>query len=33
MVKQGVENHSVVRVEDINGKYPGLLKMILKYAD
>ncbi len=33
MVKQGVENHSVVRVDDINGKYPGLLKMILKYAD
>ena len=33
MTKQGVENHSTVRLADINGKFPGLLKTILKYAD
>ena len=33
MVKQGVENHSVVRITDINEKFPGLLKTILKFAD
>lgn len=33
MVKQGVENHSVVRLTEINDKFPGLLKTILKYAD
>lgn len=33
MSKKGVENHSVVRLEEINQKFPGLLKTILKYAD
>ena len=33
MVKQGVENHSVVRASEINEKFPGLLKTILKYSD
>lgn len=33
MTKKGVENHSVVRLEEINEKFPGLLKAILKHAD
>ena len=33
MIKQGVENHSVVRLEEINEKFPGLLKTILKYSE
>ena len=33
MTKSGVENHSVVRLDDINEKFPGLLKAILKHAD
>lgn len=33
MTKSGVENHSVVRWDDINEKFPGLLKAILKHAD
>lgn len=33
MTKKGVENHSVVRVTEINDKFPGLLKTILKFAD
>ena len=33
MTKKGVENHSVVRLEEINEKFPGLLKAILKHVD
>lgn len=33
MEKNGVENLSIVRLEEINGKFPGLLKTILKFAD
>lgn len=33
MTKEGVENRSVVREAEINEKFPGLLKAILKYAD
>ena len=33
MAKQGVENHSVVRLADINEKFPGLLKNILKHTE
>lgn len=33
MTKHGVENHSVVRLEEINKKFPGLLKAILKHMD
>ncbi len=31
--KVGVENRSVVREQEINQKFPGLLKTILKFAD
>ena len=33
MKKEGVENHSTVRIAEINDKFPGLLKTILKFAD
>lgn len=33
MTKEGVENRSVVRETEINEKFPGLLKTILKYTD
>lgn len=33
MTKSGVENHSVVRDEEINEKFPGLLKAIFKHVD
>ncbi len=33
MSKKGVENHSVVRLDEINEKFPGLLKAILKHAE
>ncbi len=28
--KQGVENRSVVRIDDLNERFPGLLKTIIK---
>lgn len=31
--KQGVEHRNAVRVADINARFPGLLKTILKHAD
>ena len=31
-VKQGVEHRSVLREEDINARFPGLLKLVLKLA-
>jgi DNA-binding transcriptional ArsR family regulator len=31
--KKGVEHQNVVRVADINARFPGLLKAILKSAD
>ncbi len=31
--KKGVEHQNVVREADINVRFPGLLKSILKYAD
>ena len=31
--KQGVENRSVVREDDVNARFPGLLKLVLKLAD
>lgn len=30
--KKGVENRNTVRVEDIEARFPGLLKMILGFA-
>lgn len=30
--KIGVENRNVLRIDDINARFPGLLKQILKYA-
>jgi DNA-binding transcriptional ArsR family regulator len=30
--KQGVENRNTVRMDDIQEKFPGLLKSILKFA-
>lgn len=30
--KQGVENRNTARVEDINERFPGLLKQIMKLA-
>lgn len=32
-VKQGVEHQNTVRYEDIENKFPGLLKTIMKYAN
>lgn len=31
--KIGVENRNVLRTADINARFPGLLKQILKFAD
>lgn len=31
--KQGVEHRNVARVDDINARFPGLLKLVLKFAD
>jgi DNA-binding transcriptional ArsR family regulator len=31
--KKGVENQNVVRLEDVNDRFPGLLKLVLKLAD
>ena len=31
--KIGVENRNIVRLDDINARFPGLLKQILKFAD
>jgi len=31
--KIGVENRNIIRVDDINARFPGLLKQILKFAD
>ncbi len=31
--KRGVENRNVLRFEDIEARFPGLLKTILSYAD
>ncbi len=31
--KQGVEHRNVIRAEDINERFPGLLKIILKLAE
>ena len=31
--KIGVENRNVLRLDDINARFPGLLKQILKHAD
>lgn len=31
--KQGVEHRNVVREADINARFPGLLKSILKHSD
>ncbi|MBI1276150.1 helix-turn-helix domain-containing protein [bacterium] len=31
--KQGVEHRNTVRVEDINARFPGLLKLILTLAE
>jgi DNA-binding transcriptional ArsR family regulator len=30
--KRGVENRNIVRLEDVNDRFPGLLKAILKIA-
>lgn len=30
--KIGVENRNVLRIDDINARFPGLLKQILEYA-
>lgn len=32
-VKLGVENRNVMRLDDINAKFPGLLKLLLKLMD
>ena len=32
-IKKGVENRNTLRADDINAKFPGLLKLILKLAD
>lgn len=32
-VKHGVEHRSVLRKEDINARFPGLLELILKLAE
>lgn len=31
--KIGVENRNVLRIDDINARFPGLLKQILKFAE
>lgn len=31
--KQGVEHRNVVRIAEVNEKFPGLLKLILKFVD
>ncbi len=31
--KKGVENRNVIREEDIDARFPGLLKTILKFCD
>ena len=31
-VKQGVEHRNTVRTEDINARFPGLLKLIIKFV-
>lgn len=31
--KRGVEHRNTVRLEDMQERFPGLLKMILKFAD
>lgn len=31
--KQGVENRNTVRKDDIDARFPGLLKLLLKLAD
>jgi DNA-binding transcriptional ArsR family regulator len=31
--KQGVENRNTLRLDDINKRFPGLLKTVLKLAD
>src|SRR5690349_18123074 len=31
--KKGVENQNVVRIEDINSRFPGLLKLILELSN
>ena len=31
--KIGVENRNIIRLEDINARFPGLLKQILKFAN
>lgn len=30
--KKGVENQNVVRIDDINSKFPGLLELVLKLS-
>ncbi len=30
--KQGVENRNIIRLDDINQRFPGLLKLIIKLA-
>ena len=30
--KIGVENRNIIRIDDINARFPGLLKNILKFA-
>lgn len=31
-VKRGVENRNTVRLDEVNEKFPGLLKQIMKFA-
>jgi predicted transcriptional regulator len=31
--KQGVEHRNIIRVEDINERFPGLLKIIIKLVE
>lgn len=31
--KQGVEHRNVVRLEDVNARFPGLLKLVMKLAE
>lgn len=31
-VKQGVEHRNTVRLDDINARFPGLLKLVMKLA-